>query len=216
VTSSRTTRNVVIAATFLGVGCVATLARAEELTVPGPRQGYYLGGGAQVATIRSHDKDLGRLSAGYGSAFSLRLGEMVTPWLGVGVELGGGQAANSRWSQGFGGLLLDVQLVPWRSLAIHGSAGLGAILAKDQKKLVTGSKGTGGAYYGAGVRYDLFPFYESGSGGFGITPGAEVRYLPGSGFNTTMFWVGVDLLWWRGLDKQELELAPDQAFTHGA
>jgi hypothetical protein len=200
----------------VGVLLTLGLARssaAQELTVPSPRQGYYLSGGGHAVLLRSRDEDLGRLADDYGSVVELRVGQMVTPWLGLGIAVGGGQAASSRWSQGFGGLLLDVQLAVWRNLTLHGSAGLGAVVARDTKKRVSGSKGTAGAYYGAGLRYDFFPFYDSGSGGLAVTPCAEVRHIPGQSFNATMFWVGVDLAYWGGLDKQELALPPDQALV---
>ena len=201
------------AATILMLLVFARVSHAGELTVPGPRQGYFVALGVQRVGVSSKDSDLGRFNADYGTAFVLRLGEMVTPWLGFGLQADGGQAKSSRWSQGFGGLLLDVQLVPWRSLSVHASAGLGAVMARDQTGRVEGAKGTGGAYYGIGVGYDFFPFYESGSGGFGITPTVQMKYLPGSGFNSVMVWAGVDVVWWRGLDRQELELPPDTAFT---
>jgi len=186
----------------------------EDLTVPNARQGYFVALGVHGVAMSSRDHDLGRLQTDFGPALTLRLGQMVTPWLGCGLLVDGGLATSGRWNQKFGGLLLDLQLVPWRALSLHASAGLGGVMARDTLGHVAGAKGTGGAYYGVGLAYDFFPFYVTGSGGLGITPVIQMRHLPGSGFNALLAWVGVDLVWWRGLDKQELELPPDAAFVH--
>ncbi|MBI5511543.1 MAG: hypothetical protein HY903_22535 [Deltaproteobacteria bacterium] len=192
---------------------VAATAEAAELTAPAARQGYYLGGGVNGVAVRSVDRDLGAFAAAYGSSYALRVGEMLTPWLGIGLEVGFGQAQSSRWRSQFGGLLLDAQANVWKNLALHAMAGLGAVMARDKLGRVASAKGTGGALYGAGIGYDFFPLHTEGSGGFGITPSLQGRYCPGSSFHAAMVWVGLDLYWWRGLDKQELELPAAEAFT---
>lgn len=190
-----------------------TGATAQVLSPPQARQGYYLSAAAHAVGAHTTERDLGRLGLGLGGAAGARIGEMVTPWLGLGFAASGGSLDDGRWRQSYGGLLLDAQLVPWRHLALHLGAGVGFVRATDQEQKVDGTVGTAGAYYSAGLRYDVFPLYGHGSGGLALTPGVQIKHFPGESLRSTMVWLGIEGVYWFGLDKQELELSPDEAFT---
>jgi hypothetical protein len=198
---------------MLAIGLLPAAVRAQTLTLPAPRQGYYLGISAQGVASSSVDEDLGRLRLAGGPGVSLRIGEMINRWLGVGFQVDYGRSASHRWEQQFGGLLLDGQWLVWKHLAIHLGAGVGFVQAEDKKGRVEGTLGVGGAYYSAGLAYDFFPAYQRGSGGLGITPMVQVKHLPGDSFNSTFVWVGLEGVWWMGLDRQELELPVEEAFV---
>jgi hypothetical protein len=177
-----------------------------------PRQGYYLAGGFNGVMVSSEHQDAGRIVPSGGGGLSLRLGEMVTSWLGFGFEGSFATISSHRWQQEAGGLLLEMQLVPWRHLSVRMGAGVGFVQARDDEEIVTGTQGTGGASFAVGVAYDFFPFYTRGSGGWGITPAIGLKYFPGDTFHTVAVWAGIECTWWLGLDKQELELPVEEAF----
>lgn len=193
-------------------------ARAEDeeivLLPPEARQGYFisLGGAGMVNVNQSTEDDVDTV---YGSYYNLRLGQLVTEWLGFGLQFSGGfgEDGPGRWSVGFGGLQLDAHVVPTDKLAVRIGVGAGGLSATDAESRDGALKGTGGAYYSAGVSYDWFPFYDKGSGGFGVTPLAQAMWFPGALWDGYLFTVGVEMTWWSGLPKNQLDLPIDEAFT---
>ncbi len=184
-----------------------------ELKLPAARQGYYVGGGGGAMfnmNYRTEDDDTDLLQGGGGY---IRFGEMITDWLGAGFYIGGGIAESDRYSTGFGGLLLDLQILPTDHLAIHVGVGGGGLSLTDNQSETDELDGTGGGYYMFGVSYDWFPLYENGTGGFSVTPTLQVHYLPGQIFDGTIFVVGFETLFWTGLPKNRLELSVEEAFT---
>ncbi len=183
------------------------------LEPPAARQGYFLGGGFGLAVnsnFRDEAEDTGALT---GSAGQGRIGQMVTPWLGFGLQFGGGSAANDAgFDTGFGGLLLDTQIVPFGHLAVHLGIGAGGLSLTDPAADPGTLDGTGGGYFALGLSYDWFPFYEGGSGGLSFTPNVQLQLLPGQIFRSTIVTVSLDILWWTGLDTNKLDLPPDQGF----
>ena len=72
-----------------------------------------------------------------------------------------------------------------------------------------------GPLFSAGLSYDWFPFHDPKSyrsGGFALTFLLEGRYLPGGDITTGGGFLGVELTYWFGLDKNKLELPVEEAF----
>lgn len=212
---SRSTPQALLAVTTILTGIAAPLAvEAQELVPPAPRQGYYMGftlGGA-VNVNASVDDEIDPLT---GPLFVGRIGEMVTDWIGFGLLVGGGFGQGGSWESGFGGLMLETQLVPpvLPHLAARIGVGAGGISLTDTEAVDQDVlKGTGGAYYAFGVSYDLFPFYDRGSGGLGVVPSAQVHYMPGELVEAWFFVAGLEIAWWTGLDRDKLDLPFEEQY----
>lgn len=196
---------------------VARDADAQEIVPPAPRQGYYLAFSASSAlNVNSSTED--DVDAIYGTFFQGRLGEMVTDWLGFGLQFGGGAGAGGSWESAYGGLMLDAQFVlpALPALSAHIGAGAGGISITDTEAVDQDVlKGTGGAYYAVGLAYDLFPFYDKGSGGFSVVPHVQAHYMPGNIVNAWFFVAGLELTWWTGLDRDKLDLPYEEQYQRG-
>lgn len=129
----------------------ATLARVNDLETPGP----FPGGGGRI-----------------------RVGQMVLPWLGLGISVGGvfgtrtqDGARQQLWLAEFmvDGTFIPVPRVP---VSIRTSFGFGGGAVREAD--VSARSGYGGAVFGAGVRYELFPgvkrYRPTKAGGFGLGP----------------------------------------------
>ena len=118
----------------------------------------------------------------------------------------------------YGGLMLDAQLVlpALPALSAHIGAGAGGISITDTEAVDQDAlKGTGGAYYAVGLAYDLFPFYDKGSGGFSVVPHLQAHYMPGNIVNAWFFVAGLELTWWTGLDRDKLDLPYEEQYQRG-
>ncbi len=184
----------------------------EPLAQPAPRQGYYLAvGGAAMLTLANDAEHHVRHSF-TGGSLGLRAGEMLTDWAGRGLRLDLGQARAGDWRAALGGIGVDAQLAPWRGLALHAGAGVGYWQATDRRDPDAPARGTGGAYYSAGVTYDVFLTGAGRSGGVAVTPGVFVKYLPGSDYRSVVLWGGLELSLWSGLPREKLALEGDAAY----
>jgi len=200
----------------LAVGLLlAATASAQDvkLTPPAARQGYWLATSVSGALNlnNSTQDDIGPLS---GAAFQGRVGEMVTSWLGFGLQFGYGFGYGDGWDSGFGGLLADVQFVgPWLpNLSLHLNFGAGGLQLNEDNPRDDTLKGTGGGYYAVGLAYDWFPLNAGGSGGFALTPNVQVHYMPGDITESYILMAGVEFTWWTGLDRDKLELPFDEQY----
>ena len=195
-------------------GVAAAQDDEVELVLPAARQGYFIGGGLAFAANINDSDEVGQIGPLFGSYFNLRLGEMVTDWFGFGLHFGGGPTSDDRYDVGFGGGLLDVQFVLFDHFALRGGVGAGGLSTTDNEEDQDMLLGTGGAYYLAGASYDYFPFYDSGdSGGFSVTPTLQFIHLPGNTFRSYIVLLGVETLWWTGLDSNKLILPEDEAYS---
>lgn len=201
---------------------VGSHASAQELRLPAPRQGYYLGGGLRsgVASARAEAESVGGFGTltHFGGFF--RFGQKALPWLGVGLALGGGSESNDDWSVAYSGLLLELQAEPFDGLdlAFRGSVGVGggSVSRSDLTQETDDDPGfMFGPMYQVGLSYDWFPFYNdkaNGSGGTALTFFVEGRFFPGGDVTTGGGFVGIEVTWWTGLDRRKLELPVDEAF----
>ena len=189
-------------------------AEVVELSEPAARQGYFIGGGVSGISNLNNSDEIGDVGPLYGTYFNLRLGEMVTDWLGFGFHVGGGTGSDDRYDVGYGGGMLDVQIVPWDHLALRLGVGAGGLSTTDNKEDTDTLLGTGGAYYMAGASYDYFPAYDVyDSGGFSFTPSLQLIHLPGMEYESYIVTLGLEMTWWTGLDNNKLILPDDKAYT---
>lgn len=161
----------------------ADAAKAEPAT-PAPRppriDGTYLGGTilAGIALIRVNDFDTPGAFAAFGGSFTV--GQMVFPWLGLGLHGGGGGGVHSkdavRQKLGQGHLGVQFKFVPLPKrrvpLSLLASFGFGGGAVRQEG--LAKRSGFGGAQFGAAVRYELFPWAARRrpyrGGGFGLGP----------------------------------------------
>jgi hypothetical protein len=184
-------------------------ARAQELVAPAPRQGYYLGGGLRSGVLTMHSDNVGSLGLMQGGAFVVRAGEMAGNLFGFGITIAAGGGGNKEWGGGYGGLLMDFQLVPEENLAVRagiGLAGFGVGRADENQKKENDPKGGLGTIYTAGFSYDWFPFWEKGdgSGGLAFSPFFEGQLIPVSGVIAGGVFLGVEVTYWFGLSANRL------------
>lgn len=195
-------------------------ATAQELTPPAARQGYWIGGGYRSILLYSDSEDVGDIGPFLGGGFTLRFGQMSNDWIGFGLALMFAGGGGDVWNSGYGGLSLDVNLVPpiLENLTVRlgtGVAGLSLSRVDESRETSSDPDGTFGALFTVGVSYDLFPFYDredSGSGGFAVTGFVEFQALPGDGLLTLGGLIGIEVTYFFGLPKNRLELPPDAAF----
>ncbi len=190
----------------------AAPAYAQDIEPPRRRQGYYLALG--LGSGASHIKDDGdSLGVGGGSRFGLRFGQLVTRRFGLGLLFEGMGVKKGEATAGGGGVSLEANLSLIGNLALRGTAGFAALELVDKSEPDPDDQKSGGfgAQYGAGISYDWFPKSGVKSGGLAITPTLDVRWLPGTTSSIGAF-VGVEIAWWTGLPKNELELPESEAY----
>jgi hypothetical protein len=155
---------------------------AEPTSAPKPPRidGTYLGGTmlGGIGLVRVNTFDTPGAFASFGGTFTV--GQMVFPWLGLGLHGGGGGAVHSqdgvRQKLGQGHLGVQFKFVPLPKrrvpLSLLASFGFGGGAVRQEG--IAKRSGFGGAQFGAAVRYELFPWAERRrpyrGGGFGLGP----------------------------------------------
>jgi hypothetical protein len=186
-------------------------AHAQDIEPPRSRQGYYLGfallGGTSY--IREDGDSLGTYG---GSGFGLRLGQLVTRRIGLGlrIDVASGKKGNDQAS--IFDLSAETQLLLAPNLAVHLGMGLGVIELKDQVDPDAELRGGVGAAYTLGLSYAWFPFKGRRSGGFSVTPMLQAHFIPGDGATSFTGLLGVELGWWTGLPRNQLQLPESEAY----
>jgi len=202
-------RWIAAAALAAWIAAAAPPAAADGLLeAPRNRQGYYLslGGRATISYGREDGESIGPYN---GFTTAIRLGQMITRKLGAGLSIDAGGASGDGETTTLFGLGLAGQVELATNLAVHASVGLGVVSIDDPDE--DELRGAVGAAYSLGASYDWFPF-SKGSGGFAITPTLMVRAVPSTDVDAFMVFFGVDLSYWSGLPKNQLDLPPDKAF----
>jgi len=155
-----------------------TTADAEQVRPPridGTYLGFTVFGGLAFARVNTFDTD-GPFAAFGGTA---GVGQMVFPWLGLGLHGGGGggvrseQGARQTMGQGYLGIEFKFVPLPKRlPLSLMAAFGFGGGAIRQEG--IASRAGYGGAQFGAAVRYELFPFAKRfrpyRGGGFGLGP----------------------------------------------
>jgi hypothetical protein len=201
-----------LALCFLALAGGASTARAQDLEAPRPRQGYYLTIGGQGTAVTGFDD--GRTDSLIGGAGSLRLGQMLTSRLGLGIRIDAGAASGDGVDSTNGGFAIEGQVRPWGDLALHAGVGLG-FLNLTRPALHPGMKaeqrGGYGAVYSLDVSHDWF-LTRRRSGGWSLAPTLGLRYLPGDGARALSLLLGGQLSWWSGRPRDQLILPEREAY----
>ena len=189
-------------------GSGARPAHAQTLETPRARQGYWIGVG--LVDVAAHLNEEGKNRGFYsGSVFSLRIGQLLTERLGLGllVELGGVKKGSDQG--GIEGLSLEGSATLWRGLSAHTGVGLGVVYVTDQNALDKTMRGGYGSNYLAGLSYDFFPWRKRLTGGWALTPTVDFHAMPDGNIHAYSVFFGLQVVWWSGLPRQML-LLPEE------
>jgi opacity protein-like surface antigen len=183
-------------------------AQAQELEEPRARQGYWLALGltAGGAEMVEKGKSLGVYAT---SGFSLRLGQMLTRRIGVGLAVDYAGVKKHSDAGALGNLAMEVSGNLWRNLAVHAGAGFGFVMLTDQDSDDKSLRGGAGTCLLAGASYDFFPWRNRLTGGWAITPTINFRAMPDGDVHAYAFLAGVQVIRWSGLPKNMLNLPPE-------
>lgn len=185
-------------------------ARAQSLEPPRPRQGSYVAVGLLGALELNWDQDE-PLGAMGGTALTLRLGELLSPRLGLGVLIGTAGAAHADASATTFDIALEGQLLLDEDFAAHAAVGMGVLYfsgTSDDGEM----RGVYGAAYSLGLSYDLFLTNAERSGGWSLVPSLWLRVLPGdTAFGVAGFF-GLEASYWTGLPRRQLALPESRAY----
>jgi hypothetical protein len=194
-------------------------AEAQALRDPGPRQGYFLGGGLRGGLLNLDAGQLGDLGVFpmFGGAF--RFGEMVYDWLGLGGQVRFATGSIDQFSSFYGAGLMEAQVQPWRPINFalrlgSGAFGQGLSRANPELEREGDPGGSYGAIVTAGASYDLFPFRKSefASGGWALSLYVDAELLLGTDIRSGGVFFGVEVTRFFGLAKYKLDLPVDEAY----
>jgi hypothetical protein len=214
-------RRLLFAGAMLGALLLSTprAAWAQELREPGPRQGYFLGGGLRGGVLISDTEAIGSLGSFPAFGGSFRFGEMVYPWLGFGGQIRFAAGSNEEFSTFYSAGLMEAQVQPWKKLNLAfrlASGAFGQGLSRGDETLVREDDpgGAFGAIVAGGASYDLFPFRKKTrlSGGLALSAYAETELLLSSDINSVGFMFGIEVTYFFGLAKYKLDLSVEEAF----
>jgi hypothetical protein len=205
----------VLAGALLGIA--ARPARAADgvapviLEPPRHRQGYYLSFGQQALFTNNWDHG-DSLGTWVGTGTTLRMGQLLTRRFGLGLQIDFGGAKNGPESATTFGLSMAAQWELVRHLAVHGGVGLGVVSLSDSRDPDAPLRGAVGAGYFLGASYDWFPWKRRLTGGLAFAPMAQARLIPGETVTSVIFLTGVEITWWTGLPRNQLDLPVSEAY----
>jgi len=188
----------------------ARRAPAQTLETPDGRQGYFLVVGPEF-TLTKVWMDDEKYGIWPGYDFGLHFGQMITRHFGLGLLVHNGAAKGNGQTAGTFGLGLEAQVEVARRLAIHGAAGVETIQVRADDGSDKSRRGTAGAGYTLGVSYSWFLTHRL-SGGWALTPRIDLRYVPGSTSSGLTTVLGIQIAWWTGLPRNQLELPASEAY----
>jgi len=185
-------------------------ARAQAIEAPAAHQGYYVGFGYHVGAVKVWEDNY-TYGVWSGGEFSLRFGQLVTRRLGLGLQFHFGSAKGDGQTASLFGMELEGQWELVRNLVIHAGTGVDTISIRADGVKNASLRGTAGAGYILGLDYSWF-FTHRLTGGWAVTPRIEARFVPGDTASAFVGTLGVELAWWSGLPRNQLELPPSEAF----
>lgn len=195
-------------AASIGVCLLSGTARAQELSEPRQRQGYYVAGGLHAALAYNRDDGDG-LGPWTGYGTTIRVGQLLTRRLGLGMQIDVSGASGDGQTSSLVGLGLGGQVEIARNLALHAGIGFGVISLDDPAEDEV--QGGYGAAYSLAVTYDWFPGNRR-SGGWAITPGLRLRAVPSDTVDAFAVLAGVEVSYWTGLPRNQLALPDSEAY----
>ncbi len=203
-----------VAATVLAVSVSAAgPAAAEDLEPPRHRQGYWVGLG--LYGLANQNREDGEwLGVWPGTGNSLRFGELLTRRFGLGLNIDFGGSIGKDQTASLFGLGLEAQYEVAHNLALRAGFGLMAVgLLEDKKKNPDATlRGSYGGAYSLAASYDWFPWKSRLTGGFALTPSVVAKIVPGDSVMAFIGLVGVELTWWTGRPRNQLDLPDAEAY----
>jgi hypothetical protein len=197
---------------FLVASARAAQAQSSSLLEPPrPRQGYYMGAGLLAGAAQNWDDGDG-LGVGFGNVLSLRLGQLITRRFGLGFQLDSGGSKSKHVQSTIFDLGLEAHWELFPNVVTYGGIGLGVASIKDDRDIDAGLRGAFGTAYSLGVSYDWFPGKGRLSGGFSLSPKLMARFIPGDDIKAFVGLLGLELAYWTGLPKNQLELTGADAY----
>jgi hypothetical protein len=179
--------------------------QAQNLEEPRARQGYWIGLGPMGAGAQLVEK--GKLIGVYpGGGLTLRLGQMLTRRLGLGLLLDYAYVQKNQDAGSLGGLAIEVNLNLWRDLSVHAGAGFGFVMLTDQNTEEKALRGGAGSSLLAGLSYDFFPWRNRLTGGWAVAPTISFRAMPDGDIHSYAVFAGVQVIRWSGLPRKMLTL----------
>lgn len=198
-------------ALLVGIVCLRGSASAQTLEPPGPRQNYYLSLGFHGGVIQTWEDDES-LGAWFTRLTTIRVGQMLTRRLGLGLQILTGYSARGEEYSTTLGLGVEGQVALTGRLAVNGGLALGVLQLHDKRVMNEELRGAFGAEYSLGASYDFFPYKRKLSGGLGLAPIVQVRFLPGDEATTISVLAGLHVSWWTGLPRNQLDLPPGEGY----
>lgn len=185
---------------------------AQTLEPPGPRQGYYLSLGFHSGMSTHWEDDDESLGPWVSQGLSLRLGQMITRRLGMGLQIWSNQSVDGEETGSLFGLGLEGQVALTGRLALTGGLALGVLQLRDKRVMNEELRGAYGAEYSLGASYDFFPYKRKLSGGLGLAPIVQARFLPGDVGGSFSVMAGLHVTWWSGLPRNQLDLPAGEGY----
>lgn len=178
---------------------------SQTLEEPRARQGYWIQVGLNQGGVNvvEKGKDKGVYNSG---GFKLRLGELVTERLGLGLVVENNGIAKANDKGAAGGLAIEVTYCPWRALSTHLGAGFGYVMLTDNATKEKTLRGGAGSYLIMGASYDFFPWRKRLTGGWALAPAVDFRAMPDGNVHTYAFFISLNVTWWSGLEHNMLRL----------
>ena len=170
-------------------------AHAQDLEEPRARQGYWFGVGLAGAGAGIVDKGES-LGLYPGNGFSLRIGQMLTSRIGVGLTIDYAAIKKNADSGSLGNLAMEGSASVWRDLSVHAGAGFGFVALTDQNSDEKTLRGGAGTCLLVGASYDFFPWRNRLTGGWAITPTLDFRAMPDGDVHAYALLAGVQIIHW--------------------
>lgn len=191
-----------------------TPAPPPEVTLepPRPSQGHYVGLMLAGVTAMAWDDDRGYRAPSFGVVGNLRLGQSVTRWLDLGIVFSFGQTfGDPARSLKYGGLRVQAQLYPVSRVFVR--TGFGFLSAKGQDPNDDAFvRRSFGSVLELGIGAHLFLSDRNESGGWVLSPVFSAEVGPDPGLTTLTLALGLELSWWSGLRRDQLDLPIDRAY----
>lgn len=191
-------------------GASGAARAADLLEPPRQRQGYYFAFGYHLVLSHAWEN---KESWGLwkGGSLSIRFGQLITRRFGMGLQINSGSVSGEGQQMALGGLELEAQWEIAHNLGLHGGVGLDIVSISSTNGKDKSTRGTVGSGYSLGLGYDLFLGHRM-TGGWAATPTITARYVPGNTASALEGLIGVQLTYWTGLPRNQLDLPPGEAF----
>jgi hypothetical protein len=186
---------------------------AQTLTKPGPRQGYYVGLGAEALVNGIYTDDPGWVGPHAGPYGALHVGQGILDTLALGLHIGAGVAYSKDRQLILGNVSFEAKWSFYKNLFVRPSIGFGFVDITRRKKGIDKVYSDIGGQYHLAAGYDFFPFHKKGkSGGVAVTPFVWGSYSNATNLHSVTGGIGLEITFWTGLPKNQLELTGDAAY----